>query len=226
MCIRKNVFTMLLSNIATRQLWKMTIMEDNNGISHGDVKSTLADQERKQMIDIFNIWSDFIKLPTIGPFQAFSKDSIFYSQELFNLFQTLIQLQTNMGDYWTQMNNAYLRAVEQVADRMHNGNQNQQHSSKDKLGRSPKENMEEYRKTIIDAFEEAFTDLFSSNEFGTINSNLISTQLDVVKHLQNIAEKNFKTLNLPTRSELDELSKDVHEIKREIHDIKKKIGII
>ncbi len=86
--------------------------------------------------------------------------------------------------------------------------------------------MEEYRKTIIDAFEEAFTDLFSSNEFGIINSNLISSQLDVVKHLQNIAEKNFKTLNLPTRSELDELSKDVHQIKREIHDIKKKIGII
>ena len=125
------------------------------------------------------------------------------------------------------MNNAYLRAVEQVADRMHNGNQNQQqYHSKDKPGRSPKENMEEYRKTIIDAFEEAFTDLFSSDDFGIINSNLISSQLDVVKHLQNIAEKNFKTLNLPTRSELDELSKDVHEIKREIRDIKKKIGII
>ena len=47
-----------------------------------------------------------------------------------------------MRDYWTQMNNAYLRAVEQVADRMHNGNQNQQQYSKDKPGRSPKENME------------------------------------------------------------------------------------
>ena len=40
------------------------------------------------------------------------------------------------------MNNAYLCAVEQVADRMHNGNQNQQHYSKDKPGRSPKENIE------------------------------------------------------------------------------------
>jgi Poly(R)-hydroxyalkanoic acid synthase subunit (PHA_synth_III_E) len=222
-----NRFIMLLSNMATRELWKTTIMDNNNDISHTDAKSTFADHERKQIKDIFNVWSDFIKLPTIGPFQAFSKDSTFYSQELFNLFQTLIQLQTNTRDYWTQMNNAYLRAVEQVADRMHNGNQNQQqYRSKDKPGRSPKENMEEYRKTIIDAFEEAFTDLFSSNDFGIINSNLISSQLDVVKHLQNIAEKNFKTLNLPTRSEVDELSKDVHDIKREIHDIKKKIGII
>ena len=173
--------------MAPRELWKMTIMDNNNNISPNDAKSTFADHERKQIKDIFNVWSDVIKLPTIGPFQAFSKDSIFYSHELFNLFQTLIQLQTNVGDYWTQMNNAYLRAVEQVADRTHNGNQNQQYYSKDKPGRSPKENMEEYRKTIIDAFEEAFTDLFSSNEFGIINSNLISSQLDVVKHLHNIA---------------------------------------
>ena len=211
--------------MATRQLWKMTIMEDNNGISHGDVKSTFTDHERKQINDIFNVWSDLIKLPTIGPFQAFSKDSIFYSQELFNLVQTLIQLQTNLREYWTQVNNAYLRAVEQVADTMHNGKQNQQRYSNDELGHSPKESVEEYRKALIDAFEEAFTDLFSSNEFGIVNSDLISSQLDVLKHLQNIAEKNFKTLNLPTRSELDEISKDVHEIKREIHDIKKKIGI-
>ena len=201
-------------------------MEDNNGISHGDIKSTLADQERKQMKDIFNVWSDFIKLPTIGPFQAFSKDSIFYSQELFNLVQTLIQLQTNLSEYWAQMNTAYLRAVEQVADRMHIGKQNQQRYGNDKPGHFPKESMEEYRKVLIDAFEEVFTNLFNSNEFGIMNSNLISSQLDVLKHLQNIAEKNFKTLNLPTRTELDEISKDVHELKREIHEIKKKIGIM
>ena len=198
-------------------------MEDNNSILHGNVESTFTGYEKKQIKDVFNVWSDFIKLPTIGPFQAFSKDSIFYSQELFILGQTLIQLQANLKEYWTQMNNAYLHAVEQVADRMHNG---KQHYSNENGDYSPKENIEEYRKTVIDAFEEAFTDLFSSEEFGTINSNLISSQLDVVKHLQNIAEKNLKTLNLPTRNEVDEISKDIHDIKRDIHNIKRKIGII
>ena len=214
-------------------------MEDNNSILHGNVESTFTDYEKKQIKDVFNVWSDFIKLPTIGPFQAFSKDSIFYSQELFNVVQRLIQLQTNLNEYWIQMNNTYLHAVEQVADRMHSGKQ-QQYNNEKGSGYSPKENIEEYRKTVIDAFEEAFTDLFSSEEFGTINSKLISSQLDVVKHLQNIAEKNFKTLNLPTRSEVDEISKDIHDIRRDIHDIrrdihdirrdihdiKKKIGII
>src|ERR671931_1865014 len=198
-------------------------MEDSNSILHSKVESTFTDYEKKQIKDVFNVWSDFLKSPTIGPFQAFSKDSIFYSQELFNVVQRLIQLQTNLNEYWIQMNNTYLHAVEQVADRMHNG---KQHYNNEKGGYSPKENIEEYRKTVIDAFEEAFTDLFSSEEFGTINSKLISSQLDVVKHFQNIAEKNFKTLNLPTRSEVDEISKDIHDIKRDIHDIKRKIGII
>ena len=198
-------------------------MEDSNSILHSKVESTFTDYEKKQIKDVFNVWSDFIKIPTIGPFQAFSKDSILYSQELFNLVQRLIQLQTNLNEYWIQMNNTYLHAVEQVADKMHNG---KQHYNNEKGGYSPKENIEEYRKTVIDAFEEAFTDLFSSEEFGTINSKLISSQLDVVKHLQNIAEKNFKNLNLPTRSEVDEISKDIHDIKRDIHNIKRKIGII
>ena len=200
-------------------------MEDNNGVLHGNVESAFTDHEKKQIKGVFNVWSDFIKLPTIGPFQAFSKDSIFYSQELFNLGQTLIQLQANLKEYWTQMNNAYLHAVEEVADRMLSGKQ-QQYNNEKGSGYSPKEDIEEYRKTVIDAFEEAFTDLFSSEEFGIINSKLISSQLDVVKHFQNIAENNFKTLNLPTRSEVDEISKDIHDIKRDIHDIKKKIGII
>jgi hypothetical protein len=79
-----NRFIMLLSNMTPRELWKMTIMDNNNNnISPNDAKSTFADHERKQIKDIFNVWSDVIKLPTIGPFQAFSKDSTFYSHELF-----------------------------------------------------------------------------------------------------------------------------------------------
>jgi hypothetical protein len=198
-------------------------MEDSNNILQDNVESTFTNHEKKQIKDMFNVWSDFIKLPSIGPFQAFSKDSLFYSQELLNLGQTLIQLQTNLKEYWTKMNNAYFHAVEQVTDRINN---EMQHHTNAKEGYSPKETIEQYRKTVIDAFEESFSGLFNSEEFGTVNSKLISSQLDVVKHLQNIAEKNFKTLNLPTRSEVDGITKDIHDMKRDIHDIKKKIGII
>src|SRR5919198_4840773 len=105
-------------------------MEDSNSVLHSNVDSTFNDYEKKRMKDMLNVWSDFVKLPTIGPFQAFSKDSIFYSQELFNLGQTLVHLQANLKEYWSQMNNAYLHAVEQVADRMHS--EKQQHCNNEK----------------------------------------------------------------------------------------------
>ena len=82
-----------------------------------------------------------------------------------------------------------------------------------------------YRNIAIDAFEDAFTDLFGSEEFGVIYGKLLTDQLDLYKHLQNIAEQNFKSLNLPTRSEIDEISKDIHELKRTIRDMKKKLEI-
>jgi hypothetical protein len=74
---------------------------------------------------------------------------------------------------------------------------------------------------MIDVFEDTFTGFFNSEEFGSLNAKVTNSQLDAVKHLQNIIEANCKTLNLPTRSEIDQLSKEVHDLERIIHEIKK-----
>ena len=86
-----------------------------------------------------------------------------------------------------------------------------------------KQNPKNYRNIAIDAFEDAFTGLFGSDEFGVIYGKLVRDQLDLSKHLQNIAEQNFKALNLPTRSEIDEISKDIHELKRTVRNMKKNL---
>ena len=59
---------------------------------------------------------------------------------------------------------------------MHNGNQNQQHSSKDKLGRSPKENME----SIVDIENKRCEMLYKQfklkNSFIMLLSNMATIQ--------------------------------------------------
>ena len=47
--------------------------------------------------------------------------------------------------------------------------------------------------------------------------------MNVSKVMQSIIEKNFKTLNLPTRSEVDEMQKDIVELKRTVRDIKRSV---
>jgi polyhydroxyalkanoate synthesis regulator phasin len=46
--------------------------------------------------------------------------------------------------------------------------------------------------------------------------------MDLLKSVQKLIENSFQTLNLPTRSEINELAKDIHSLKRDIRDIKKR----
>jgi hypothetical protein len=68
--------------------------------------------------------------------------------------------------------------------------------------------------------------LFDSKEYATLNGLLLSNQYDMVLHLQKLAEKQLKILNLPTRSELDHLSKDIHDLKKNVHDLTLKLGAL
>ena len=175
---------------------------------------TFSLQQQEQIKNnMFDFLSELVKLPTVGPFQAFSKDFIFYMQEFFNLGQTLFQLQTDLKEYSIQMSDAYSRGMKEIAEKT----SEKQYDSK----ADPKN----YRNIAIDAFEDAFTGLFGSDEFGVLYGKLLRDQLDLSKHLQNIAEQNFKALNLPTRSEIDEISKDIHELKRTVRNMKKNLEI-
>ncbi|MBV9175508.1 MAG: hypothetical protein JO327_11540 [Nitrososphaeraceae archaeon] len=168
-------------------------------------------QQRENINNIFDYWSELVKLPTVGPFQAFSRDFIFYMQESFNLVQTLFQLQKDLKDYSIQLNNAYSKGMKEIAEKTP---EKQNNSNAD-----PKN----YRSIAIDAFENAFTELFGSEEFGVIYGRILTDKLDLSKHLQNIAEQNFRALNIPTRSEIDEISKDIHELKRTVRNMKKNL---
>ncbi len=86
-----------------------------------------------------------------------------------------------------------------------------------------KQDFENYRKIAIDVFEDAFTGLFDSKEYAILYGLVLSNQYDLLTHLQKLTEKNFKVLNLPTRSEMDDLSKDIHDLKKTVHDLTRKM---
>jgi hypothetical protein len=95
------------------------------------------------------------------------------------------------------------------------------YETKPKEGLEPKELFEEYRKIVIDAFEEAFTALFESKDFALLWNRVFSDQADILRYVQTSVMKNFKMFNLPTREEVDSILKDIHELKRTVYDLKK-----
>ncbi len=173
-----------------------------------DTTNVSVAQQEEHMTKILHNWTEFIKMPTIGPFHAFFQDYTFYAQDLLSLSQTILNAQTNLNEYWKLINMAYVQATKEVSER-----------APKKL--DSKEDFEQYRKITINAFEDAFTNLFSSKEFSVAYGKVSSDLLDLFKKMQKFTEKNLKVLNLPTRDEMDQILKDIHDIKRTIHDMKK-----
>ena len=176
-------------------------MTDNNNTQQG------PDQAKT-----FDMWSEVMKLPTIGPMYAFSKDFSSYANEFVALGKIMSEMKVHMDRYWALVSSAYATASKETAE----------NAPKQFL---TKEDFENYRKAMIEAFEEAFTNLYASTEFSAVYGKLFSSQLDMSRALQGITERNFKALNLPTRSEVDEILKDIHELKRSVRDLKRTIEV-
>lgn len=168
------------------------------------------DTQQEKLTQVMNNWTELLKLPTIGPFHALSQEADPYIQGLLDISQTLIKLQIDLNEYWSQMRNAYSKAIKETTDRAP-----KQYNSK--------EDFENYRRIAIEAFEEAFTALFTSEEFPKIYSKVSNDQIDIVRYTQKLMENIFQTLNLPTRSEINELTKDIHYLRRNMRNIKRSL---
>jgi hypothetical protein len=165
-----------------------------------------------QINRIFEFWNGTVKLPTVGPMYAFSKDFSSFTNDFVALSKAMIEVKGNMDSYWSLLSTAYTKALRDTIERA-------------PMHLATKEDFENYRRAAIEAFEDSFTNLFTSSEFSEVHGRLSGSQLNITKVMQNIIEKNFKILNLPTRSEVDEILKDIAELKRTVRDIKRRVEV-
>lgn len=159
---------------------------------------------------LFKFWMETLKLPTIGPVFAFSKEFSNYANDFVNLGKVMSELKAENDSYWALVGTAFAKASKATYDK----------APKQLV---TKEDYENFRRAMIEAFEDSFTELFSSPEFSVVYGKVFSAQLDFSKALQSIAEKNLKILNLPTRAEIDEILKDIHEVRRTVREMRKQI---
>ena len=169
------------------------------------------DSQEDRMAQLIKHWSELLKLPTIGPFHAFSQEIDPYLQGMLSINQTLLKLQVDLNEYWSHMKNAYSNALKETTERA-------------PKTFNTKEDFENYRKVVIEAFEDAFTTLFTSEEFPRVYNKVSNDQMELLKSIQQLVENSLQTLNLPTRSEINELAKDMHSLKKDIRSLKKRSG--
>jgi polyhydroxyalkanoate synthesis regulator phasin len=74
---------------------------------------------------------------------------------------------------------------------------------------------------LIDAFEDAFTSLFTSKDFAKAYDEVSSAQTELMNSIHRIFEKNMEILNIPTRSEVDIILRELTELRRDVRDLRK-----
>jgi hypothetical protein len=186
------------------------ISNNNANAVHDNIESRFI---QEQIAKVFSIWSDISKLPTVGPSFAYSQNSRSDLKELVEFGKSFLELQIHLSEYCMQINNTYVQALAKASEKAP-----KQYNSR--------EDFEKYRKVAIDVFEDAFTGLYDSKEFANLYGLLQSNQFDLLMHLQKLTENNLKALNLPTQSDMDDMSKDIHDLKKTVHDLIRKIEVL
>lgn len=189
------------------QLKSNNISEDNNNINN------MSDSERSQSVieNFFKQMAELNNITSFGPLTSLINDPNINLNALKEHGNLLIRYQSNLNFYLSYIIDAYFVALNKISSFV---------SKEEKSS-------DEYRKIIINSFEEAFSSMFESSEFSMAYNNLTNSIIDLTKSYQKFFDSNpliFK----PSQQQLSKEEKDLlfynlYEIKKLSLEIKKKL---
>ena len=156
-------------------------------------------------------WTDIIHLmsskpqalTSIGPMRAFASNSKKISTELIEINEVLLGFNQYISEYYKQLSDTWTDAQKKV-------------NLKAPEVPQDVEQIEAFKRIWIDIFDNDFTELFDSEKFGENYGKLVSKELELTKHWNNITNVILKSANLPSKEEIDEIYKEMHSLKKRV----------
>ena len=156
-------------------------------------------------------WTDLLHLmsskpqalTSTGPMRAFAANSKKVSTELIEINESLLGFNKFVTEYYKQLAETWGEAQKKVNV---------------KAPKVPQdvEQIEAFKRIWIDIFDNDFTELFDSKKFGENYGKLVSKELDLTKHWNNITNVILQSVNLPSKEEIDEVYKELHSLKKRV----------
>ncbi len=172
-------------------------------------------QSPKDVTDYYKhlslFWTDIIHLmaskpqalTSMGPMRAFASNSKKISTELIQINESLMEFNKFVTEYYKQLSETWSDAQKKVnlkaPDVPHDTEQ-----------------MESFKRIWIDIFDNDYTELFDSEKFGENYGKLVSKELELTKHWNNISNVILQSANLPSKEEIDEVYKEIHALKKRV----------
>ena len=176
---------------------------------------SMQSESTKDITDYYKhlslFWTDLIHLmsskpqalASIGPMRAFAANSKKISTELIEINEDLMEFNKHLTEYYKQLADTWADAQKKVNL---------------KAPEIPQdvEQIEAFKRVWIDIFDNDFTELFDSGKFGDNYGKLVSKELELTKHWNNITNVILQSVNLPSKEEIDEVYKEIHSLKKRV----------
>ena len=159
-------------------------------------------------------WNDLIHLmsskpqalTSVGPMRNFTTNAKKITTELLEANEDLAEFNKALGEYYKQLTDTWNEAQKKV-------------NLKSPELPQDVEQFESYKRIWIDIFDNDFTELFDSGRFGENYSKLVSKELELTKHWNNIMNVMLQSANLPNKQEVDEIYKELHALRKRVSKI-------
>lgn len=179
-----------------------------------------VDSEYQKTLDYYKhlslFWTDIVylmaskpaALTSAGPMRKFAIQTKKLATEMIESNEDLIEFNTRLAEYYKQLSDTWIEAQKKVNK---------------KIPEIPNdaEQLEASKRVWIDIFENDFTQLFDSEKFGENFGKLISSELELSKHWNNMLSTLLETANVPTKHDLDEVYKELHSLRKRVSKLEK-----
>jgi polyhydroxyalkanoate synthesis regulator phasin len=87
-------------------------------------------------------------------------------------------------------------------------------------GKTGVENYKELYNVWMESYSETFKEFLKSGHFSSDMGKFMSNYLDVQKYNRDMLEENYlKPSNLPTKSDIDELNRELYSLKKQVKEL-------
>jgi len=172
-------------------------------------------ESTKEITDYYKhlslFWTDIMHLmsskpqalTSVGPMRSFAANSKKISTELIEINEVLMGFNQHYTEYYKQLADTWSDAQKKVNLKAPDVPQDV-------------EQIEAFKRIWIDIFDNDFTELFDSGKFGENYGKLVSKELELTKHWNNITNVILQSVNLPSKEEMDEIYKEIHSLKKRV----------
>jgi class III poly(R)-hydroxyalkanoic acid synthase PhaE subunit len=148
-----------------------------------------------------------VEMPAVGPARE-------KSEKMMKGFSTSVNLYTAGMDSTANFQSVFMEAMHRVHEK----------TATDMEGEIGPEKYKDFYKIWIETYSETFKEFLKSGHFASDMGKLNSHLMDFQKYNREMLEENYlKPMNLPTKTEIDEMNKELYYLKKTVKELTSQI---